>query len=97
MTPVTPEEELIRAGQAREILENGLFKEAVSAMREAFILGIQRSAFTDEKLREKLCQRLALLDDLVGQFKTHMETGKLAEETIRRRTVAERIKAAVNW
>jgi len=26
-----------------------------------------------------------------------METGKLAEETIRQKTISERIKAAVNW
>jgi len=94
---VSPEEELVRAGKAREILAEPLFKECVSVIREALIAGIRRSAFTEEKLREKLCQRLALLEELVGQLQTVMETGKLAEETIRQKTISERIKAAVNW
>jgi len=94
---MSPEEELVRAGKAREILAEPLFKECVSVIREALIAGIRRSAFTEEKLREKLCQRLALLEELVGQLQTVMETGKLAEETIRQKTISERIKAAVNW
>lgn len=94
---MTPEEELLRARQAREILENPLFKEACTEIEKALLSGIHRSAFSDEKLREKLAQRYALLQDLLGQFRTYMETGQLAEEMIRRKTVAERIKAAVNW
>jgi len=94
---MSPEEELVRAGKAREILAEPLFKECVAIIREALIAGIRRSAFTEEKLREKLCQRLALLEELVGQLQTVMETGKLAEETIRQKTISERIKAAVNW
>ena len=97
VTVMTPEEEVVRAGQAKEILEHQLFREAVAAIEQALLSGIHRSAFTEEKLREKLCQRYAILQDLVGQLKSHMETGQLAEETIRRRTVAERIKAVVNW
>ena len=89
---MTPEEELVRAGKAREILAEPLFKESVSVIREALIEGIRRSAFTEEKLREKLCQRLALLEDLVVQLQTVMETGKLAEETIRQKTISERIR-----
>ena len=91
---MTPEEELVRAGKARDIMSEPLVKEAINTMREAFITGIRQSAFVDEKLREKLCHRLALLEDFVGQFQTVMETGKLAEETIRRRTVGERIREA---
>ena len=94
---MTPEEELIRSGKAKEVLENELFREAVKDIETALLTGIHRSAFTDEKLREKLSQRYALLQDLVGQLKTHMETGRLAEETIRRKNISEKIKAAVNW
>lgn len=92
---MTPEEEVVRAGQAKEILENPLFRDAVKAIEEALLRGMHLSAFTDERLREKLCQRYALLQDLVGQLKTHMETGVLAQETIRRRTISEKVKDAV--
>jgi hypothetical protein len=94
---MTLEEELVRAGKAEQILAEPLFKECVTTIREALIDGIRRSAFTEDKLREKLCQRLALLEELVGQLQTVMETGKLAEETIRQKTIAERIRAATGF
>jgi hypothetical protein len=82
---VTPEEEIGRAQEANFILQNELFKEAVAEVRQALIDGIERSAFTDEKLREKLAQQLVAVTAVVNKLKSHMETGKLAEETIRRR------------
>jgi hypothetical protein len=82
---MTPEEEIGRAQEANFILENPLFKEAVAEVRQALIDGIERSAFTDEKLREKLAQQLVSVTAVVNKLKSHMETGKLAEETIRRR------------
>jgi hypothetical protein len=94
---LAPEEEIGRAAEARFILENNLFKEAVKEVREAIITGIERSAFTDEKTREKLAQQLVSLTAVVNKLQSHMESGKLAEETIRRQTMGERIKKAVNW
>jgi hypothetical protein len=82
---MSPEEEIGRAQEASSILENRLFKEACKAVEEALITGIKRAAFADEKLREKFCQQLVALESVVGQLKTHMETGKLAVETIKRR------------
>lgn len=82
---MTEEEELNRAAEAEFVLKHDLFKEAVGAVRQALIDGIERSAFTDEKLREKLAQQMVALTAVVNQLKSYMETGKLAEETIRRR------------
>ena len=79
---MTPEEEIVRAGRAREVLENELFKEAVREIETALLRGIQTSAFKDELLREKLCHRYSLLHDLVDQLKTYMETGQLGEATM---------------
>lgn len=92
---LTPEEELQRAGRAAQILEDSLFREAVKDIENALLMGIRQSAFKDAELREKLCQKYTLLHSLVGQFKTHMETGQLAEETIRRRTIGEKIRSVV--
>lgn len=90
---MTLEEEIRRAGKAREILENEIFKDAVRSLEEALLLGIRQSAFKDSELREKLCQQYTLLHGVVGQLKTHMETGELAEEEVRRKTVSEKVKA----
>lgn len=88
----SPEEELIRAGKADQILSEPVFQDAVNAMREALIMGITQSAFVDEKLREKLCHRLALLEALLSQLRSEIETGKLAEAMLRHKSVGERIK-----
>lgn len=94
---MTVEEEVARADEARFLLENPLFREAVKAVEEALIGGIKRSPIKETDLREKLCQQLVALEAVVGQIRAHIETGKLAQETIRQRTLSEKIKAAVNW
>lgn len=93
---MTPEEELGRAQEAQVILDNPLFKEAVREIENALLLGIRQSAFKDSELREKLCQQYTLLHSLVGQFRTYLETGKLAEATLRERAV-QAAKRVVNW
>ena len=87
---MTPEEELDRAQEAHALMSHPLFKEAIEAQRAALITGIEMSAFTDEKLREKLCQQLVALTTFVNALRTHIETGQLAQETIKRRSRASR-------
>ena len=82
---MTEEEEVGRAEEARMLMANPLFWEAVDEQRKALIAGIERSAFTDEKLREKLCQQLVALTTMENNLKTYIETGKLAMESIKRR------------
>jgi type II secretory pathway component PulF len=94
---MTPEEELQRAARAETILGDSLFKEAVEAVEEALLNGIKLSPIKDSELREKLCQQYIQLGAVVGQLRSYMETGKLAEATIHQRTIAERIRSVVNW
>ncbi len=94
---MSPEEELSRAVRAEQILGDDLFKEAVKEVEEALLNGIKLSPIKDAELREKLCQQLIQLHAVVGQIRGYMETGKLAEASIKQRTISERIKQAVNW
>jgi len=89
---VTPEDEIRRAGKAKEILNNEIFKEAFAEIEAALLRGIRQAGITDEKLREKLCARYDLLHTLRDQIETYIETGVLAEETIRRQTLMEKAK-----
>ena len=93
---MTPEEELERAARAEQILGDSLFKDAVREIEEALLMGIRQTAFKDAELREKLCQQYTLLHSLIGQFRTYMETGKLAEATLKQRAM-EGIRKVVNW
>jgi hypothetical protein len=95
---MSPEEELQRAARAETILGDSLFKEAVQSVEEALLNGIKLSPIKDAELREKLCQQYIQLGAVVGQLRSYMETGKLAEATInQQRSFAERLKSVVNW
>lgn len=89
---MTPEEELRQAGKAKEILGNEIFKEAFSAIEGAILVGIRQAAFKDTELREKLCARYDLLHSLRDQIQTYIDTGLMAEEEIRRRSLLDRAK-----
>ena len=93
---MTPEQELERAARAEQILGDSLFKDAVREIEEALLMGIRQTAFKDAELREKLCQQYTLLHSIVGQFRTYMETGKLAEATLKQRAL-EAVRKVVNW
>lgn len=84
------------AGKAAEILGNEVFKSAVADIRDTLIEGIRLTAFVDSDLREVLCHRLALLDDLIGQLRTRIDTGKLAEESLRQKTLLQKMSPR-NW
>jgi len=77
---LTPEEEIRRAGRAKEVLGNEIFKEAFQTIEDSLLAGIRASAFTDEKLREKLSQRYAALHDIRFALVSVMETGEMAQE-----------------
>lgn len=79
---MSPEEEVKRAGRAREILENELFKEAVSDIEEALKQARLNSGAVDVALREKLCAQELALHAILKNIQTHIETGQLAEKTL---------------
>lgn len=91
---MTPEQELQRAERARQILEDEIFSEAVLALESTILIGIAKAPIKDREMREMLSVRYSVLHDILGQLKTHMETGKLARETLRQRA-AEWARQAV--
>jgi hypothetical protein len=84
---MTPEQELQRAERARQILEDELFSSAVLAIESTLLIGIAKAPIKDREMREMLSIRYSVLHDLLGQLKTHMESGVLAKETLRQRAV----------
>lgn len=92
---MSDKDEIKRGDRARQILEDDIFKDAVLAIREALLQGIRTSAFKDEKLREKLCHRFCLLEDLIGEIRAVMETGHMAAIEEERKSVAAKIKEMV--
>ena len=93
---MTPEEELRRASRAKQILNDEIFSEAVTTVKNALIEGIVRTAFVDEKLREKLCQRLAVVDSTIALIESTMQTGEFAQAEIERLSLIDRAKEFFN-
>lgn len=89
---VSLEDEVARSVDARHVLNNYLFKEAVDKVQADIF---DRFASSDPAaVMELQIQRLRLkaLSDIVRQLQTVMETGELAKVEIeRQRTVAARM------
>lgn len=80
---MSPEEEVIRAGEARQILDMPIFKQA-RANLEAQMAAARRAAPIKDS---DMHTRLILLEQLTGNFFEYFEqiaiTGRMAEMTLR--------------
>jgi hypothetical protein len=88
---MSPEEEIRRAGRAKEVLNNEIFKEAVETVENVYLSGIRNAGFTDTKTREKFALRYACLHDVLAALQSVIETGELAEQTL-----AQKVKGFLN-
>jgi hypothetical protein len=94
---MTPEEEVIRAGRAREVLEHELFKEAVETVDAVYLQGIRSTGFTDEVSRSKFALRYACLHDVLTALRSFIETGEIAQEQMRQASLMERARKVVGF
>lgn len=76
---MTPLEEIRRGDDARLILDNPLYKEAVKKVREGLINVMQQSPLGDEKTHNRLVIGLQLLNQIEKQLTDVMLTGKMAQ------------------
>ena|SRR3990167_6787272 len=98
---MSPDEELGRAERARQILEDEIFRDAVKQIEEALLGGICRASIADDKLRDKLSVRYAVLHDLLNCLRSTMETGKLVRAQLSideaQRNMRERFKDYIGF
>ena len=79
---MSPEEEVVKAGQANEVLENEVFKQAVAEIFEALRDTRINSPVKDVELREKLWAQEVALESILQKLRTVIETGQLAEKSL---------------
>lgn len=79
---MTPEDEIVRAGWAREVLEHQAFKEAFETVEKVYLSGIKNAGFTDSQTREKFALRYSCLHDVVTALRSVIETGEMAKEQL---------------
>jgi len=71
-------EEVKRGEQASVVLDNPLFKEAMSKVKENIVNTMATSPLGDEKTHNRLVIALQLLNQIEKQLTDVMNTGKLA-------------------
>jgi hypothetical protein len=85
--------ELERGRLAQEVMDNPVYAESVALMRQQIMDQWATSPARDTEGREKLWTMLKLLENLDGQLKTVMQTGKLASISLeQKRTMLQRMR-----
>ena len=73
-------EEVRRADDARQLLDNPLFKEAFATIRKELIEHLLNTRVAEEVERDRLYITIKALDLVEQHIKSVFETGKLAEK-----------------
>ena len=73
-------EELRRAEEAKRLLDNPLFKEAFTTIREELIRHLLNTRVAEEVERDRLYITIKALDLVKQHIQSVLETGKLAEK-----------------
>lgn len=76
---MSPEEEVSRAGQARDVLESPIFREACSHVRDGIVSQMERVAVSDDAMHTKLILTLQCWSALERYLKSIVETGDMAD------------------
>ena len=72
-----------RASQAKQILENELFKESFNSLKKIYSEALlERTSVHESEAREKLWIAYQVLGKVEQHFKEILETGKLAEKQL---------------
>lgn len=81
-TETKARQELSRAHRAERIYGDDLFKAAIEAVRDKLWEDFARSALSDDETRRNARIGLAMLDGILKALKYHIDTGKLAKESL---------------
>lgn len=73
-------EEIRRADTARQLLDNPLFKEAFTTIKDELIKHLLNTRVAEEVERDRLYITIKALDLVEQHIKSVFETGKLAEK-----------------
>ena len=86
------QEEIRKAGKAAIVFENEAFKEAVANVEQALLAAMRSAPIAEDKLRLRLLDKYESLFAIVGELKSAVDTGKLAQEQL---SIWEKAKKAM--
>lgn len=82
---MTPEEEIIRAGQAKEVFDSQIFKDARAHITNQIQAQMAAAPIADQAMHTRLIMMLQLWNALERWFEQTIQTGQLADVEIERR------------
>ena len=87
-------EKSVRGARAQAILEDEMFREAVSAARESYRSAFEQSALDDDKARYHARVCIHVLEDVITHLANAMKDGEHAEWEIRTNEDQRRVRDA---
>lgn len=76
---MVPEEEIVRGGQARDVLDAPIFVEAKKAILDGIHAQMRAVPLADDKMHTRLILMLQLWDTLEKYLENVKQTGEIAE------------------
>lgn len=86
------EEEVRLAGKAREVLDSDAFRASVDQVEKALLGAMKSAAIVDDKLRLRLLDKYECLHALLNCLESMVDTGLMAEEQLRQKSLGEKVK-----
>lgn len=86
-------EKVARGERAQALLKDEIFAEAIEQVRAGIVTAWSNAPIRDKEGHHELKLMLKLLDDVVRNIESVIDNGKIAAETIRRESLADKIKS----
>jgi hypothetical protein len=90
-----PENEIRLAGKAQEVLEHEAFKHAFSTVENALLTAMTATPIENDKMKLRLVDKYEALQSLKACLQSMVDTGLMAEEQLKRKTISQRVKEFV--
>lgn len=85
------EQQMIDADEAKRIIDNPVFKEALQGVKSGIITAMESAPMGDEKTHNRLVIALQILGQIEKNITEKIQTGKLAEIEIKE-TLAQKVR-----
>lgn len=85
-------EELRLAGKAKDVLSSEAYKAAFRQVEEALLGAMKSAAISDDKLRLRLLDKYESLHAIQNCLSGMVDTGLMAEEQLRQKSIAAKVK-----
>lgn len=89
-------DEIRLAGKAENVLQSEAFKAAFAQVEQALLGAMKAAPIADERLRLRLLDKYECLHALRDCLNSMVVTGQMAEEQLRAKSIADRVKDFLN-